>query len=275
MINRYTVIGQPIAHSLSPVVHQLFGEHTQRRVHYTRTESTPDSFESTVREWLASGAKGCNITSPFKEQAAQLCDRLSPQAQRAASVNTIKFLGDGTFHGHTTDGKGLVIDIEKNLRQPMQNKRVLILGAGGAARGVMQAILECDPACLHIANRTAEKAEQLAALFEDLGPTSGGGYEALHGMDAFDVVINATTLSMQGKLPDLPEQLLAKEALGYDMTYANRETLFMAWARTHGATTANGLGMLVEQAAEAFFIWEDVRPKTRMVYPRLHEMLGT
>jgi len=274
MINRYTVIGQPIAHSLSPVVHQLFGEHTQRRINYTRTESTPDTFETTVREWLASGAKGCNVTSPFKEQAAQMCDRLSPQALRAGSVNTIQPLRDGRLKGHTTDGKGLVSDIQKNLRIDLTGARVLILGAGGAARGVMQAILECKPACLHVANRTAEKAVVLAEMFDDLGAVSGGGFEKLDQMEGFDVVINATTLGLHNEMPDLPEHLMAKGSLGYDMTYAKRDTSFMLWARGHGALTANGLGMLVEQAAESFLIWEDVRPKTRMVYPRLHEMLG-
>ncbi len=274
MINRYTVIGQPIAHSLSPVVHQLFGEHTQRKIKYTRTESTTETFDTTVRDWIASGGRGCNVTSPFKEQAVQVCDRLSREAHRAGSVNTIHLHRDGNLVGHTTDGPGLVADIVKNWRYPIADKRVLLLGAGGAARGVMQAILKQSPSMLHIANRTAEKAVALAEIFDDLGAVSGSGYDALGELDAFDIVINATTSGMSGTMLVLPEHLMNAGSLAYDMTYAQRDTPFMLWAQQHGASTANGLGMLVEQAAESFLIWEDVRPKTRMVYPRLHEMLG-
>lgn len=274
MINRYTVIGQPIAHSLSPVVHQLFGELTQRKINYTRTESTPETFQQTVRQWNESGAKGCNVTSPFKEQAVQICDRLSREARLAGSVNTIHNHRDGSLVGHTTDGPGLVADIVRNKRHPISDKRVLILGAGGAARGVMQAILKQKPICLHVANRTAEKAAVLAEIFGEMGPVSGSGYEQLVGMDPFDIVINATTSGMKGTMPTLPEQLMNKGSLAYDMTYAQRDTQFMLWASERGAATTNGLGMLVEQAAESFLIWEDVRPKTRMVYPRLRDMLA-
>jgi len=274
MINRYTVIGQPIAHSLSPVVHQLFGELTQRKIEYTRTESTPETFEQTVRQWNESGAKGCNVTSPFKEQAVLVCDRLSRQAQLAGSVNTIHMHRDGSQVGHTTDGPGLVADIVRNKRFSIADKRVLILGAGGAARGVMHAILQEQPALLHVANRTTDKAAALVDIFGEFGPVASSGYEQLANLAAFDIVVNATTLGLAGTMPNLPEDLLASGALAYDMTYAQRDTAFMLWATQHGAATANGLGMLVEQAAESFLIWEDVRPKTRMVYPRLRDMLA-
>ncbi|MFK7995664.1 MAG: shikimate dehydrogenase [Granulosicoccus sp.] len=274
MINRYTVIGQPIAHSLSPVVHHLFGELTQRKINYTRTESTPEEFEQTVRHLNDSGAKGCNVTSPFKEQAVLICDRLSREAQMAGSVNTIHMQRDGSMVGHTTDGPGLVADIIGNKRHAIKDGRVLILGAGGAARGVMHAILKQRPAQLHVANRTAEKAATLAEIFSDLGPVAGSGFEQLVHLPAFDIVINATTLGMSGTMPDLPEHLMASGSLAYDMTYAQRDTAFMLWAKERGAMAANGLGMLVEQAAESFLIWEDVRPKTRMVYPRLRDMLA-
>ena len=274
MINRYTVIGQPIAHSLSPVVHQLFGELTQRRIKYTRTEGTPENFEQIVRDWKASGARGCNVTAPFKGQAVLLCDRLTREARMADSVNTIHMHRDGNIIGHTTDGQGLVVDIVHNHRHALSGQRVLILGAGGAARGVMQAILAENPACLHVANRTAEKATQLADIFASLGVVSGGGYDQLASLHGFDTVINATTLGMNGAMPALPEHIMNAGSLAYDMTYAARDTPFMSWAREKGATTANGLGMLVEQAAESFLIWEGVRPKTRMVYPRLREMLN-
>ena len=274
MINRYTVIGQPIAHSLSPVVHQLFGELTQRKIRYTRTEGTPEKFEQIVRDWKTSGAIGCNVTAPFKGQAVLVCDRLTQEARMADSVNTIHMHRDGSMIGHTTDGQGLVVDIVRNQRHGLSEQRILILGAGGAARGVIQAILAEKPACLHVANRTAEKAVQLADIFAELGTVSGGGYDQLASLDGFDTVINATTLGMSGTMPVLPAHLMNAGSLAYDMTYAKRDTPFMSWAAEKGANTANGLGMLVEQAAESFLIWEGVRPKTRMVYPRLREMLN-
>jgi shikimate dehydrogenase len=273
MINRYTVIGQPIAHSLSPVVHQLFAELTQRKIHYTRTESTPDTFKQTVYDWKASGAIGCNVTSPFKELAFDVCDRLSNEASRAGSVNTIHMRKDGVLSGHTTDGVGIVTDIVRNKRHEISAKRVLILGAGGAARGVIQAILAQKPAALHIANRTIARASQLADQFSDIGPVSASGYQQLDELDSFDIVINATTLGMTAAMPDLPPNLLNEGALAYEMTYASKDTVFMKWGRGQQASVCNGLGMLVEQAAESFLIWEGVRPKTRMVYPRLNEML--
>lgn len=274
MINRYTVIGQPIAHSLSPVVHQLFGELTQRRVQYTRTEATPETFADTVIEWQQSGARGCNVTAPFKELAVDVCDRLNSNAQQAGSVNTIHMHRDGSRVGHNTDGLGLVADIVSNQRRSLESRRILILGAGGAARGVMGPLLETRPACLHVANRTASRAEHLASMFQDLGPVSGAGLDSLDQQPTFDVIINATTLSMNGDMPPLPDSLLSHESLAYDMTYGRQDTPFMNWGKACGATACNGLGMLVEQAAESFLIWEGVRPKTRLAFPRLREMLS-
>lgn len=274
MINRYTVIGQPIAHSLSPVVHQLFGELTQRRILYTRTEASPETFAQTVLDWQQSGARGCNVTAPFKELAVDVCERLSANAQRAGSVNTIHMHRDGKRVGHNTDGLGLVADIVANQRRPLESKRILLLGAGGAARGVMAPLLAKKPALLHVANRTASKAEHLASLFDDLGPVSGGGFEQLEGEAVFDVIINATTVSMNGGMPPLPDSIASHQSLAYDMTYGRQDTPFMSWSKSCGATACNGLGMLVEQAAESFLIWEGVRPKTRMAFPRLRELLS-
>lgn len=273
MINRYTVIGQPIAHSLSPVVHQLFGELTQRKVHYTRTEASPDTFEQIVLDWQKVGAKGCNVTSPFKELAVSVCERLAPNARQAGSVNTIQMHRDGTRVGHNTDGAGLVADIVTNKRRALKSQRILILGAGGAARGVIAPLLATGPALLHVANRTSSKADALASLFSDHGPITAGGYDALQSQDAFDVIINATTLSLNGGMPALPDCIIKHQTLAYDMTYATQDTTFMSWSRSKGAVTSNGLGMLVEQAAESFLIWEGVRPKTRMAYPRLRELI--
>lgn len=274
MINRYTVVGQPIAHSLSPVVHQLFGELTQRKISYTRTESTPETFADTIEHLKREGLKGCNVTSPFKPQAVDVCRRLSNEARLAGSVNTIRIHKDGALVGHTTDGKGLVADIVSNRKHPIKNKRVLVIGAGGASRGVMQALLEQSPTALHVANRTAKKAVELIDIFGEFGVITAGGFDELSSVPAFDIVINATTLGMSGEMPQLPTRLLNPGALAYDMTYVKQDTPFMLWAKSHGAHTSNGLGMLVEQAAESFLVWEDVRPKTRLVYPRLREMLA-
>lgn len=274
MINRYTVIGQPISHSLSPIVHQLFGELTQRKLHYTRTEATPETFASTVIEWQRSGAKGCNITAPFKELAIDVCERVAPNAKRAGSVNTILMHRDGSRVGYNTDGAGLVADIMKNKRRILAAQRILLLGAGGAARGVIAPLLSTKPNNLHIANRTPGKAATLVDLFDDMGPVSASGYEQLEGQAVFDIIINATSLSLSGEMPPLPDCIVGPQTLAYDMTYATRDTAFMNWCQSRGATTTNGLGMLVEQAAESFLIWEGVRPKTRMVYPRLRELLS-
>lgn len=273
MINRYTVIGQPIAHSLSPIVHHLFGELTQRKIKYTRTEATPETFGQTVSELRASGAKGCNVTAPFKELAVTVCDRLSPGSSHAGSVNTIHMTRDGSLAGHNTDGAGLVADIVVNKRHAIKDKMVLILGAGGAARGVIAPLLKADPAGLHIANRTAQKAESLAARFGNLGNVDASGYETLADLGQFDLIVNATSSSLAGSMPELPDTIAALRALAYDMTYAAGDTAFMLWAKERNIDAVNGLGMLVEQAAESFLIWEGVRPKTRMVYPRLRDML--
>ena len=274
MINRYTVIGQPIAHSLSPVVHHLFGDLTQRKINYTRTEATPETFEQVVRDFQASGAKGCNVTAPFKELAVKVCDRVAPHALRAGSVNTIHMQRDGALVGHSTDGPGLVADIQTNYRLNLREKRILLLGAGGAARGVVEPLLATQPASFHIANRTASKAQTLADMFGADGSITAGGYDALADDKTFDVIINATTPSADGGRPQIPDNVISAQSLAYDMTYASRDTDFMRWGAAQGASSCNGLGMLVEQAAESFFIWEGVRPKTRLVFPRLNEMLS-
>lgn len=274
MINRYTVIGQPIAHSLSPQVHHLFGELTQRKIQYTRTEATPENFAQTVIDWQRSGAKGCNVTAPFKEIAIDVCQRLSQGARRAGSVNTVEMHKDGSLVGHNTDGQGLVVDIVTNKRRHITGKRVLILGAGGASRGVLGPLLKKQPEVLHIANRTVAKADALAELFQDFAAVSASGYDVLQKQDAFDLVINATSSSLTGSMPTLPDHLIAADGLAYDMTYAAGDSAFLLWAKERGIDSVNGLGMLVEQAAESFLIWEGVRPKTHLVYPRLNEMLS-
>ena len=283
MINAYTVIGQPIAHSLSPLIHGLFGQLTQRRVRYTRTEATPETFEAIVRSWRDEGGRGCNVTMPFKEQAHALCDRLGASAARAGSVNTLQFHRDGAIVGHNTDGAGLRADVERNLAHPIAGKRLLLLGAGGAARGVVGPLLDARPASLSIANRTVVRAQRIVQAFEQdpsaanvsvsaCAPDELAGIVARDG--GFDLVINATSLSLSGELPGLPEGLFAEGALAYDMTYGPNDTPFMSWSRTQGARVAGGFGMLVEQAAESFQIWEGVRPKTHKAWGRLQELLN-
>lgn len=274
MTNQYTVIGQPIAHSLSPVVHQLFGEMTQRNINYTRTEATPENFVQIVLDFQTAGAQGCNVTAPFKELAVSLCDELSPLALRAGSVNTIHMRQDGSRMGHNTDGLGLVADILTNQSRELETSRILLLGAGGAARGVLASLLATKPSVLHVANRTAAKAETLASLFSDLGSITASGYEELVAAEPFDVIINATTPAVGGGMPQLAQGLVSNKTLAYDMTYATSDTAFMQWGKSLGATASNGLGMLVEQAAEAYFIWEGVRPETHLVYPRLLQMMS-
>jgi shikimate dehydrogenase len=232
-----------------------------------------DGFAAAVRRFAAEGGRGANVTVPFKEEAFALCDRLSPRAARAGAVNTLSFAG-GRIAGDNTDGAGLVRDIEANLGVPLAGRRILLLGAGGAARGALAPLLECRPAALAIANRTADKAVVLAARFADLATVDAGSYADFPGR-AFDVVINATSASLAGAALPLPAGLFARGSLAYDMMYGKGETPFLALARTQGAAQrADGLGMLVEQAAEAFLVWRGVRPDTAPVLAALRSQIA-
>jgi shikimate dehydrogenase len=232
-----------------------------------------DGFALAVRRFAAAGGCGANVTVPFKEQAFALCDRLSERAARAGAVNTLTFAG-GEVAGDNTDGAGLVRDIEVNLGFPLAGRRILLLGAGGAARGALAPLLECRPAGLAIANRTADKAAALAAGFADLAAVDAGNYADFAGR-AFDVVINATSASLAGAALPLPAGLFAPDSLAYDMMYGKGETPFLALARAQGAARrADGLGMLVEQAAEAFLVWRGVRPDTAPVLAALRAQIA-
>lgn len=270
-LDNYAVMGNPVAHSKSPRIHTLFAEQTGEPVNYEAIQVDPGGFAQALGNFDASGGKGLNITVPFKQEAWALVNERSERAERAGAVNTIKFI-DKTLYGDNTDGIGLVNDLRNN-RIEIANKRVLLMGAGGAARGVLAPLLEQQPAQLIIANRTAEKARELADSFRDLGKIEGCGYEALEDKQ-FDLVINATAASLQGELPPLPDNLLADGAACYDMMYGSEPTTFMQWATQHGAARVlDGLGMLVEQAAESFYIWRGVRPDTKPVIEQLrHEM---
>jgi shikimate dehydrogenase len=269
----YAVMGNPVSHSKSPRIHGLFAEQTGQRLQYTAIQVDPGGFEQAVRNFVANGGNGLNVTVPFKTNAWELVDSRTPRAALAGAVNTIEVRAQGVLHGDNTDGVGLVNDIVNNQGGTIADKSVLLLGAGGAARGVLSPLLEQGPAELVIANRTADRAIALAQGFSRLGAVSGCGLDDL-AERRFDLVINATSASLQGELPPLPEQLLAPGAWCYDMMYAATATPFMQWAQRHGAAkVSDGLGMLVEQAAESFLLWRKVRPQTAAVIATLRAEL--
>lgn len=267
--DQYGVMGNPITHSKSPQIHTMFAQQTGQRLEYNAIHVDLGGFDQAVGNFDASGGKGLNITVPFKQDAFALVDEVSDRAKRAGAVNTITFRNDKRL-GDNTDGVGLVNDLMHNHQMTLQGKRILLMGAGGAARGVLAPVLACHPKILVIANRTPDKAVALAQVFVDLGKVSGCGYHEL-GEQQFDIVINATAASLQGELPPLPDNLLAENSACYDMMYG-KTTPFMQWANEHGAQQIlDGLGMLVEQAAESFYLWRGVRPKTAPVIAALRQ----
>jgi shikimate dehydrogenase len=273
MSDRYGVFGNPVAHSKSPAIHALFAAQCAQDMTYEAQLAPLDGFAVAVRRFAAEGGCGANVTVPFKEQAFALCDRLSPRAARAGAVNTLSFTGGG-IAGDNTDGAGLVRDIAANLGVLLAGRRILLLGAGGAARGALAPLLACRPTALAIANRTADKAAALAARFADLAAVDAGNYADFAGR-SFDVVINATSASLAGATLPLPAGLFAPASLAYDMMYGKGETPFLALARAQGAARcADGLGMLVEQAAEAFLVWRGVRPDSAPVLAALRAQIA-
>jgi len=271
--DRYAVIGNPIAHSKSPLIHAMFAEQTGQAMSYERILAPLDGFREAVLRFRAEGGRGMNVTVPFKLEAFALADRLSERAARAGAVNTLIFRDDGQIEGDNTDGIGLVRDL-KQAGIPLQGRRILLLGAGGAVRGVLAPLLAERPAALVIANRTADKAAQLAMDFADLGPITGCGLDHLPGQ-RFDLIVNGTSASLSGDLPPLPDELLADNGDAYDMAYGAEPTPFQRWAESRGARLAlNGLGMLVEQAAESFRLWRGVMPNTLPVRQALAASLS-
>lgn len=268
--DRYGVIGNPVAHSKSPEIHAAFAAQTGQPISYERLLAPLDGFAQTVSGLIADGYKGANVTVPFKLEAFALAGTLSARARAAGAVNTLAFRADG-IHGDNTDGVGLVNDIVRNAAQPVAGKRVLLLGAGGAARGVILPLLEQSPAALVIANRTLSKAEELAAQFAAYGPISASSFEQLAG--GFDVVVNGTSASLSDALPPLRAAAFASGALAYDMMYGKEPTVFLRFAASLGVRTRDGLGMLVEQAAESFTVWRGVRPDTAPVLALLRNSL--
>jgi shikimate dehydrogenase len=274
MTDRYAVIGNPVAHSRSPLIHAAFARQTGAAVEYGTLLAPRDGFAQAVAEFRAAGGRGLSVTVPFKFEALALADELTARARAAQAVNTLKF-GDGKVLGDNTDGIGLVRDIRDNLRCRIAGRRVLLMGAGGAAHGVVHPLAAERPAVLTIVNRTAARADALAgelragARYPET-VIAGGGYDTLTG--DFDIVINATAASLAGDVPPLPERIFATGVLAYDMMYGREPTPFLRFAARCGVERcADGIGMLVEQAAESFFVWRGVRPQTAPVIMTLRK----
>jgi len=269
-IDRYAVIGNPIAHSKSPEIHARFAAQTGELLAYERLLAPLDGFAAAVRDFIATGGRGANVTVPFKLEAFELADTLSERARAAGAVNTLSF-ADGRIAGDNTDGVGLVTDIVRNAGVALAGRRILLLGAGGASRGVLLPLLQESPREIVVANRTATRAAELAQRFAAHGTVDGCGFDGIRGK--FDVVINGTSASLSAELPPLPAGVFAPGGLAYDMMYGAQPTVFMMFAARQGATTRDGLGMLVEQAAEAFAVWRGVRPDTGPVLAAMREAL--
>jgi len=270
MTDQYWVVGNPINHSKSPAIHQAFAQQCQQSMSYQSRLLTDDNFESSLRDFFSEQGKGANVTVPFKERAYHLADCLSTEAVKAGAVNTLALQADGRIKGYNTDGLGLVTDFKKNLNVDLKQKRILILGAGGAVRGVIEPILAEKPNCIHLYNRTRSKADLLAELF-------GSGVLAVDRQQltsGYDVIINGTSASLSGQNIELPDDIIASHTICYDMMYAREQTPFIRWALNLGAAQGfDGLGMLVEQASEAFQIWRNCQPDTAPILKQLRQDL--
>ncbi len=272
--DRYAVFGNPIKHSKSPAIHTLFAQQCSQHIQYRAVRVEPDGFAQAAAGFFEGGGAGLNITVPFKREAFEFADSLSERAARAGAVNTLSRLPDGTIEGENTDGIGLVRDMVANLDWAVRDLRVLLLGAGGAARGVLEPVLREGPKQLLVVNRTAERASQLALEFAELGPIEGGAIDLVGGRQ-FDLIINATSAGLSGEAPQLPGSLLTERSCCYDMVYGPEPTPFMRWSAHHAAwAVADGLGMLVEQASESFYIWRNERPQTLPVINQLREAMA-
>jgi len=265
MTDRYAVIGNPVAHSKSPWIHAEFARATKQDIEYVRIEAPLDGFERTVEDFRKSQGRGANVTLPFKEAACRYSNELSAGARLAGAVNTLAFEPSRT-RGENTDGSGLVRDLTVNLAFPIRGRSILVLGAGGAARGILGPLAESGAAEILVANRTVAKAVELAQRLAR-SSVQACGYDALEGR-VFDLVINATSTGLSGEAPIIPSGIFRKEALAYELVYG-RDTAFLTMARTQGARTSDGIGMLVEQAADSFCIWRGVRPETAAVIAAL------
>ena len=267
-IDRYGVIGYPVSHSRSPVIHRLFALQTNQHIQYDRFQVAPDRLEGAVRQFQRGGGKGLNITAPHKGEVTRLCDHLSERASTAGAVNTLSFR-DGDIHGDNTDGIGLLRDLAVNLAVTIEGASILVLGAGGATRGIIGPLLEMQPASVRIANRTIDKAQALADHFSHSGPVSACRLNMVPD-EEYDLVINATSAGVRGETPPYPAAAVSEGTFCYDLSYGLKPTPFSIWARERGAkNSVMGWGMLVEQAAESFHIWRGIRPDTAPVLKQM------
>jgi len=267
--DQYGVVGHPVAHSWSPFIHGMFAKATAQHLVYRLFDISPDNFRREALRLFATGVRGLNITLPHKQAAAELVNELTPRAERAQAVNTIAFFEDTSLLGDNTDGLGLTADLERNIGMTLADKRVLILGAGGAVRGVLGPLMERELREVHIANRTPDRARRLAEEFADMGQITGCGYSDLRG-PAYDLILNATSASLTGDMPQLPAGIVGEETVCYDMAYGRGHTPFTLWAKSmHAARATKGWGMLVEQAAESFLLWRGIRPDTQPILQAL------
>ena len=274
-VDEYGVFGHPVAHSFSPFIHGFFARATGQQMSYRAYDVAPEEFSARVKDFFGGGGRGLNITLPHKNAAVEVAQELTARAAHAAAVNTLALQDDNVVLGDNTDGAGLVRDLCDNLRIVITQRRLLVLGAGGATRGVLAPILSLEPAIVVIANRTPERAEALAAAFADLGVTQGVGFVHV-GDTPFDLIINATSASLSGDMPPIPTGAIGPETVCYDLAYGRSAMAFVRWARQAGCALAvQGLGMLVEQAAESFRLWRGVRPETAPVLAALKERIGS
>ncbi|MGR5559234.1 shikimate dehydrogenase [Vibrio fortis] len=270
-IDRYAVFGNPISQSKSPFIHTLFARQTNQQLTYISQQPEPGDFLNAAKDFFGNGGKGCNVTAPFKEDAYQFADRLTERAQLAGAVNTLKKLDDGEIIGDNTDGEGLVQDLLQH-QVVLKDARILLLGAGGAARGVIKPLLDHSPRQLVIANRTASKAQLLAEMFTSFGNVSGIGLDEAN--EGFDVIINSTSSGLSGELPQVSAEIFTPTSTVYDMVYGSGHTVFNRWALDNGVHAAyDGLGMLVGQAAESFMLWRGLRPGTKQILRELRKNL--
>ena len=272
MTDLYAVMGNPIHHSKSPQIHEQFAEQSKQDLVYSAMLVPKDGFENAANEFFKGKGRGLNITVPFKEEAYKLADSLTERAQTAQAVNTLMLQEDGTILGDNTDGAGLVGDLVLNNQVVLQGKRILVIGAGGAVRGILQPFLMQQPASITIVNRTFTKAQSLASSFKKFGVINAAEFSEL--TQPFDVIINGTSASLNGELPPLSSAVIGSQTIVYDMMYASKPTHFLEWAKSHGAKKVlDGLGMLVGQAAVSFELWRNIRPNSQAVLESMRKQL--
>ena len=271
--DKFAVFGNPIKQSKSPIIHTLFAQQYAQHIEYRAVRVELDDFVQATNLFFEGGGAGLNITVPFKHEAFALAHRNSERSLRAGAVNVLTLADDGLIDGDNTDGIGLIRDLIANLGWTVQGLRVLLVGAGGAARGVLEPLLRERPRELLVVNRTAARAADLAVEFAGIGPLEGGACDLI-GTRQFDLIINATSAGLSGAVPELPSSMLTERSCCYDMVYGAEPTPFLRWSADHAAgAVSDGLGMLVEQAAEAFYIWRQLRPETRPVIDQLREAM--